>query len=359
MSVLPTFWTACGHQHLSRNARGWLQPTPDYWRLWLQRPELVLVPESCPAEKRLHQALRDAPLMPVAQAQLQALKDNDARENYALFLRFRDEVERAGSLESAYMAWMRSGRIELPPLFIDLVVQAIVCNLLHDTDDAWTWRAAELLFRRQRITVQEGRVLAGDSDTLDALQSTGGLGEMGRLLMEAGAPLKAMDVKVLHADNAERYFAQREGLGRYAFLLDLTHELQNKLPHGLVLSMVNARSGLKALSGVLARWVQHFLGVTVQIEPVQKVDDPAWRWHVGLDTTASALLNDLYQGHTLDAQRQQQLISLFTLRFENPQDMRADVQGKPVYLGLAMDAQGLLKLKPQNLLLNLPLARVV
>ena len=72
MSVLPTFWTACGHQHLSRNARGWLQPTPDYWRLWLQRPELVLVPESCPAEKRLHQALRDAPLMPVAQAQLQA-----------------------------------------------------------------------------------------------------------------------------------------------------------------------------------------------------------------------------------------------------------------------------------------------
>ena len=37
--------------------------------------------------------------------------------------------------------------------------------------------------------------------------------------------------------------------------------------------------------------------------------------------------------------------------------MHADVRGKPVYLGLAMDAQGLLKLKPQNLLLNLPLAR--
>jgi hypothetical protein len=35
--------------------------------------------------------------------------------------------------------------------------------------------------------------------------------------------------------------------------------------------------------------------------------------------------------------------------------MRADVQGKPVYLGLAMTEQGLLKLKPQNLLLNLPL----
>jgi hypothetical protein len=50
---------------------------------------------------------------------------------------------------------------------------------------------------------------------------------------------------------------------------------------------------------------------------------------------------------------------LSKLRFDNPQDMRADVQGKPVYLGLAMNEQGLLKLKPQNLLLNLPLAGAV
>jgi len=351
------FWTGCGHQHLIRNASGWLQATPDYWRLWLQRPELALVPESCAAEQRLHQALLEAPNRTVPPAELQAVADEDARANYALFLRFRDEVESAGSLESAYMAWMRSGQIQLPPLFIDLVVQAIVCNVLDGIDDAWAWRAAELLFRRQRITVQNGRVLAGDSDTLDRLQANGGLGEMGRLLLEAGASLKAIDVKVLHPDNAEQYWVQREGLGRHAFLLDMTHEIQNKLPHGLVLNMVNARSGLKALSLVLERWVRHFLGIAVQIAPVQQVDDPAWRWHVGLDATATALLNDLYQGQTLDDVRQQQLISLFTLRFEVPQAMRADVRGKPVYLGLAMDAQGLLKLKPQNLLLNLPLAR--
>ena len=349
-------WTACGHQHLTRNARGWMSATPDYWRLWLQRPELALVPESCPAEKRLHQALLDAPGMQVAPAQMKAFKDGDARENYELFRRFRDDVEAAGSLESAYIAWMRHGQIQLPPLFIDLVVQAIVCNVLADVQDAWVWRAAELLFRRQCITIEGGRVLSGDSETLDSLKSTGGLGEMGRILMEGGAALKAVDVKVLHPDNAERYLAQREGLGRYAFLLDMTHELKNELPHGLILSMVNARSGLKALSVVLARWVQHFLGVAVSIEPVQQVDDPAWRWHVGLDVTATALLNDLYQGTELSTQRQQQLISLFKLSFDNPQDMRADVQGKPVYLGLAMNELGLLKLKPQNLLLNLPLA---
>ncbi len=353
------FWTACGHPHLRRDARGWMSPTPDYWRLWLQRPELALVPESCQAEKRLHQALMDAPGMQVAPAQLQAFQDGDARENYQLFLRFRDEVERAGSLESAYMAWMQSGNIQLPALFIDLVVQAIVCHVLADVDDAWVWRAAELLFRRQRITIEGGRVLSGDSDTLDSLKATGGLGEMGRLLMEGGATLKAVDVKVQHKDSEDRYLAQREGLGRYAFLLDMTHEIHNELPHGLILKMVNARSGLKALAAVLTRWVQHFLGVSVQIEPVQKVDDPAWRWHVGLDATASALLNDLYQGTELSAPRQQQLISLFKLHFDHPQDMRADVQGKPVYLGLAMNEQGLLKLKPQNLLLNLPLAGAV
>jgi len=356
---MQNFWTACGHQHLIRNERGWMSATPDYWRLWLERPELALVPESCKAEKRLHQALLDTPLMQVTPAQLKAFKDDDARENYELFLRFRDEVESAGSLEAAYTAWQKSGNIQMPPLFIDVVVQAIVCNVLSDVQDAWVWRAAELLFRRQRITIEGGRVLSGDSDTLDSLKATGGLGEVGRLLMEGGATLKAVDVKVLHADNAERYFAQREGLGRYAFLLDMTHELKNELPHGLILSMVNARSGLKALSTVLARWVQHFLGVAVSIEPVQKVDDPAWRWHVGLDATATALLNDLYQGVELDAKRQQQLISLFKLRFDNPDDMRADVRGKTVYLGLAMNEQGLLKLKPQNLLLNLPLVQEV
>ena len=51
------FWTACGHQHLTPNERGWLVPSPDYWRLWLQRPEMALVPESCREEERLHKAL--------------------------------------------------------------------------------------------------------------------------------------------------------------------------------------------------------------------------------------------------------------------------------------------------------------
>jgi hypothetical protein len=35
--------------------------------------------------------------------------------------------------------------------------------------------------------------------------------------------------------------------------------------------------------------------------------------------------------------------------------MRQDVAGRPVYLALGMDEAGVVRMKPQNLLLNLPL----
>ncbi|MGH8848248.1 MAG: DUF6352 family protein, partial [Polaromonas sp.] len=129
------------------------------------------------------------------------------------------------------------------------------------------------------------------------------------------------------------------------------------LSHGLVFTMTRARSGLKALARVLEKWVQHFQGVAVSIKPLQKIDDDAWRWHVGLDVEATALLNDLYEGRDVELARMQRLVSLFRLDFANTQEMRADVAGKPVYLGLMMNAEGVVRLKPQNLLVNLPLRR--
>jgi hypothetical protein len=94
----------------------------------------------------------------------------------------------------------------------------------------------------------------------------------------------------------------------------------------------------------------------VKIRPLQRIDDPAWRWHIGLDVESMALLNDLYEDRTVEPARLERLVSLFRLDFDNPADMRADVAGYPVYLGMATSADGVLKLKPQNLLLNLPLA---
>jgi len=95
----------------------------------------------------------------------------------------------------------------------------------------------------------------------------------------------------------------------------------------------------------------------VAIQPVQQIRDERWVWHVGLDAEASALLNDLYEGRTVDDTRRARLLTLFRLDFRNPGDMLARVRGRPVYLGLAMTGAGRVKLKPQNLLVNLPLAR--
>ena len=51
------------------------------------------------------------------------------------------------------------------------------------------------------------------------------------------------------------------------------------------------------------------------------------------------------------------MIGRFRLELANPGEMQADLAGKPVYLGLAMSEAHILKRKPQNLLVNLPLAR--
>jgi len=351
---MQNFWPASGYALLDRDPRGWLRPTDAWLRRWItELPQLALVEESCPAEIALHEALLNAPQTAVDAARLAALADEDARANYRLFLDFRDALLAAGSLEAWYLGLMRAGQVQVPPLFVDLIVQAIVRHLLDDSADAFEARAAELLFRPQRLSLVEGRLLAADLATADLLQDTAGLGDLGRLLRQSQAPLPTTVMAVLNTGNAVDYWADGD---RHRFALDLTHELSNELGHGLSLKLVSAHSGLKALARVLERWLAHLLGLRVTITPLQRVDDEAWRWHVGLDVEAMRLLNDLYAGTEVDAERQRRLISLFRLDFADPAEMRADVTGKPVYLGLAMTAEQTLRLKPQNLLLNLPLA---
>ena len=355
-TLVPDFWSRSGLMHLARDERGWLRPTDAYVRHLLGRPELALVPESCTAEIALHEGLRVAPFRPVAEAELAAMQDADARENYAVFLRFRDGLLAAGTLEACYLGLMRSHAVDVPAVFVDGLVHALLQNLLDgDGVDAFEARAAEMLFRPQRITRQDGQILAGDREALDLLHETAGLGEVGRLLLQSGALQPTAQVQVLTDETAVDYW---QAARHHHFLLDLTHELTQDLSHGLTFKMTRARSGLKALARVLERWVLHLLGVHVQIEPVHQINDSAWRWHVGLDVESTAILNDLYQDRPVEAERMARLVSLFTLTFANPAETRADVAGKPVYLGLATNAEGMVRIKPQNLLLNLPLASV-
>lgn len=350
-------WPSVGFADLGRDARGWLVPGAAWWARQVARPELALVEESCAAERALHASLSADPVRPVAEAELARLADADARDNWRTFLHWRDRVLAAGSLEAAYVSLFGRGTVDVAPVFVDTMAAAIVRGLLEASDDALEWRAAEMLFRPQRCTTNTattgGRLVAGDRDTLDQLNRHAGLGELGRLLAEAGTAMRKLELEVLTPDLGPAYFAQAE---RRRFLLDLTTELERDLGHGVQFRLANARSAQKGLARVIERWVAHLLGVAVRVQPLARIEDADWRWHLGLDASATEILNDLYAGREVEAERQRRIVALFRLDFDDPAAVRPELAGTPVWLGAAMDADGVLRLKPQNLLVNLPLA---
>jgi hypothetical protein len=118
--------------------------------------------------------------------------------------------------------------------------------------------------------------------------------------------------------------------------------------------MAFTQPALDGLARVMEKWVSHFLSLSVRITPMLQIEDESWAWHLGLDAQATSILNDLYQGKDVDDARLRQILCLFKLEAES--GFAPEMQGKPVYMGLAMDAAGVVRFKPQNLLMNLPLA---
>lgn len=335
-AVAQSFWADSGFQDCVRNEHGWLVPQPDYWRRLLQRPELAPMEESSGAERDLHRRLIDKPLLALAERDLLQLDDADTRDNYLLFLAFRDAVIAQGTLERYYLSLFQSGKINVPPVLIDAVAAPITRNVLEPCDDAFLARAGELFFRPQRVSVDGGQVLAADQATIELYEDTGGFGSLGRLLKQQNVSTAQVKMDILNREN-EPFYWLRDAL--YCFVLDMT----------------GGRDGLQALAALIERWVAHFHAVEVHVEPVSEVKDDTWRWHTGLDRESTGILNTLYEGKTLSPDQQERLIGLFTLTFADSRVMRTDVAGKSVYLGLAFDAEHLLKMKPQNLLVNLPL----
>jgi hypothetical protein len=331
------FWASSGFRFLARGPEGWLSPGDDYLRLFLSRPELAPPPEAGPGERHLHARLGEKPRLAIGAGDLAAVEDADARENWTQFLLFRDRLLAAGSLEACYVAQFRLPQVEIAPPFVDALAQAIIRGLLEGLADPWLARAGELFFRRQRVSVEGGRVLAADASTIEAYAETGGFGSVGRLLRQQETPLATVKMDVLNAENAPFYFLRDE---LFSFLLDLTP----------------GEEGARALATVLERWVAHLAGVRVAIEPVARISDERWRWHAGLDTESTAILNALYRGEAVTEESRSRLAALFRLEFADPADTLAEAAGRPVYLGLAFREDHTLKLKPQNLLTNLPIA---
>ncbi len=332
---MPDFWRNSGFHLLERDSGGRLRVTDDFLRAYYLRPEVHPVEESCDAELALHAALMSEPRRVVSNDELKSLKDKDAEDNYRTVLDFRDRLVAAGTLEAFYMNLFK-GKVDIPPLFIEQLAHVIVRNILDGCDDPLRLRAAELFFRDQKATLQDGHVLLADLETVEMHAAGSRYGSVGRLIVEAQGDLAKTELDVIDRANAALYW-ERESR------------------HDTVISLTYGRPALDAYCRVMEAWIWHFLKLRAAIKPVRKIDEAHWAWHVGLDAESTAILNELWSGGEVEQGRMRRIVALFALQLDDPQTMRPDVAGRTVYLGLSANEEGAVRMKPQNLLLNLPL----
>ncbi len=325
---LNEFWVSSGHLLLDRTPDGFLRLTDDFLRAFLARPELMPPDDACPAERALHEKLLEDPGAP---ADPTALADPDAAENWSVFLSFRDALMAAPSIEAAYLRLATAGHATTPPLFMAQLVHVILRNALHDCTDAATVRAAELFFRPQRVTYHEGTILLADADSIETHEQQ----RRASPLLAMLAPPAVAELAVLTSDNAADYWGRSDAFDT-------------------VLNLGGTPGGRDALGRAIAVWLRHMLAIETDIDPLPTLADPDWRWFIGLDTEATRIGNALWAGE--DSPDAERLLALFRCMPRSDAPIRPDMQGRPIYLMLAANADNLVRLKPQNLLTGFPFA---
>jgi hypothetical protein len=234
------FWITCGHHLLDRNASGGLVVTDEFLKAYFARPELMPPDDACAVERRLHRELLADPRRAVAAEEVAAIADADAQENWQFVLAFRELLLREPTLEAAYLALVRSGSVNLPPLLVNHLVHVILRNALDGCEDPFVLRAAELFFRPQRIVPHEHSLLLGDEEVIGGPSPTPVLSLMSMLGAVTGA-----EVEVLSEGNADSYWQRSD---QFDLALDFTGRTR----------------GRAALADAMKLWISHLLGVMSQ-----------------------------------------------------------------------------------------------
>lgn len=337
---MTNFWPHSAYKTLTVGSDKQLLVTDDFLRTYLLRPELNLVPESCDVERVLHQRLNANPRAVISDEEIAGMADPDIQVNYQVWLRYRAKLLAASSLENFYMSLFKGDGVDVPPLFISQLAQIFIRHILGEDCHPLDARMGELFFRTQKITVlEDGVVMGADDEVVTRNAQAGETGNILDLLKSKSMSMRSIDLDVLHEENAELYWGKSED---YDFAVQLNF----------------GQPPINHFCRVLEKWVQHFLGAQVRITPMQQISDPKWSWHVGLDAAATDILNKLYNKETVDTDELEKVICLFRLDFIDEAAVTQSQAGKPVYMGIAMNDDKQLKLKPQNLLFNLPLAKV-
>jgi hypothetical protein len=208
-------------------------------------------------------------------------------------------------------------------------------NIMKDCRYPMQLRAAELFFRDQTVSTEGGRLMLADEEIVE-MQAASGQTGLAQLIAESGTTPRQITLDVLDADNEQLYWNRSD---RFDTVVDFRFE----------------QPALDGFARVLERWLGHMKRVEVSVEPRPKLEDADWRWHIGLDAEATRILNALYEQKPVSLDEMAQIVGLFRLHFKDERGLIERVKGKPVYLGLAMNTAKRVKMKPQNLLVNLPI----
>jgi hypothetical protein len=328
------FWLSCGHHLTDRDADGGLVVTDAFLKAYLARPELAPPEAACVVERTLHAALLTEPRRPVAPGEIAAMADADARENWAMMIAFRDRLLAHRTIEAAYLSLVREGMDGTPPLFVDQLVHVTLRNALDGCEDAYVLRAAELFFRRQRLTSHEGSLIAVDEETVAGMHAQSASPLVSMLGMSPAA-----EIDVLNDDNAKDYWERSD---RFDMALDLTA----------------VRRGLAALGEVMTRWLGHLLALDVTVEPIIEASDVDLTWYVGLDAEGTHIGDALWNDEPLDEAQLSRIVGLYRLTVDDIALVLDAARGEPIYLIMAMTPEGTLRMKPQNLIAGLPLRQL-
>jgi hypothetical protein len=330
--VTREFWVSSGHHLARRTEGGGLAVTDELLLAYLARPELAPPEDACAAERKLHAALLAEPRRPVDAAEVAAIADADARENWEFMLRFRDRLLSAPTVEAAYLDLVRKGAGAVPPLFLNQLVHLILRNALDGCADPYVLRAAELFFRPQRASFHDGTVLLADAEIIEAHEAGGSQSPLVAMLGQE--PIAQLDI--LDDANAWTYWSRSDA---FTMALNLG---------------TNPRSR-EGLARVVEVWLRHLVAVEATVEPVARIEDRDWRWFIGLDAEATRIGNSLWRGETLPEEDQARMLALFRLALPDEARLDPRAAGHPAYLLLAMTPDRLVRLKPQNLIAGLPL----
>ncbi|MFM8823256.1 MAG: DUF6352 family protein, partial [Limnohabitans sp.] len=197
-----SLWPQAGYAQLKQDARGHLTVTDDFLRVLLLRPELAPIESSCKNEIQIHERLLENPRLDLQAADLAPIQDRDAADNMAVWLRFRNRILAHTTLEASYWALFEGQGVDVPPILVNQITQVLVQHVLGDNCTPLEARAAELLFRVQKISVlDDGSVMAADQETVERHALESGFGSVGELLKQGGIPLRTVDLDVIQDSN--------------------------------------------------------------------------------------------------------------------------------------------------------------